>query len=68
MKLRAILFATITPLLMVACDASDITDNTPLDELKEVTYTPLSYDEEASIMPKICNPDKGYNLLTSFNI
>ena len=66
MKLRAILLATITPLLMVACDTSDITDTTPLELLKEVTYTPMSYTEELNLMPKMCNPERGFYSQTQF--
>ncbi|MBO7300217.1 MAG: DUF4832 domain-containing protein [Tidjanibacter sp.] len=66
MKFRAILIASIAPLLMAACETSNTTDDTPLDSLKEVIYTPLSYDEEVTILPKICNPERGFYSQSQF--
>lgn len=64
MNIRAILLATITSLPMVACNFSDI-DN-PYPTLHEEVYTAMTYEEELSENPKICNPERGFYTQTNF--
>lgn len=67
MKIKTTLLAMLAALLVVACDTFDGSEDTlPLSELKEVSYTALTYEEEMSMMPRICNPERGFYSQTNF--
>lgn len=69
MKFRSIFLATIASLLMVACDISPLPEEpSPYPELQRCTFTPLTYDEEVTQNPRICNPERGPYVSTTISL
>ena len=67
MRFQTALFTALTTFLMVACNTSDnINPDSPYPTLKEVVYTPYTYEEELAHNPRICNPERGFYAQTTF--
>lgn len=67
MRFQTALLSALTTLLMVACNTSDnINPDSPYPTLKEVVYTPYTYEEELAHNPRICNPERGFYAQTTF--
>lgn len=67
MRFQTALFTALTTLLVVACNTSDnINPDSPYPTLKEVSYTPFTYEEELEHNPRICNPERGFYAQTTF--
>jgi hypothetical protein len=67
MRFQTALFSALTTLLVVACNTSDnINPDSPYPTLKEVVYTPYTYEEELAHNPRICNPERGFYAQTTF--
>ncbi len=65
MKFRTILAAAVAAMALMACtNPEDEQGPISTEGLDEVTYTTLTYDQEAK--QRICNPERGFYSQTSF--